>query len=127
MKWYLLALKKYDVLSGRASRKELGKFLFYNLVFILLAIATDNILGVTAAGLPCGIFNYLYVTAILIPTFAISIRRLHDVGKSGWFMLVVLIPIVGVVWLLVTLCSEGTDGENLYGEETMKFTFVQAQ
>ncbi len=115
MRWYLLALQKYDVIRGRASRKELGKFLFYNLVFILLAIATDNIFGLTAAGLPYGLFNYLYIAAILIPTFAISIRRLHDVGKSGWFSLIVLIPVLGLVWLIILFCAEGVDGDNKYG------------
>ncbi len=117
MKWYLLALKKYDVLRGRASRKELGKFLFYNLVFILLAIATDNILGLTAAGLPYGLFNYVYITAILIPTFAVSIRRLHDVGKSGWFSLIVLVPVLGLIWLIILFCSNGVDGQNRYGSD----------
>ena len=117
MKWYLLALKKYDVLRGRASRKELGQFLFYNLVFILLAIATDNILGLTAAGLPYGLFNYVYITAILIPTFAVSIRRLHDVGKSGWFSLIVLVPVLGLIWLIILFCSNGVDGQNRYGSD----------
>lgn len=123
MKWYLLALKKYDVLRGRASRKELGKFLFYNLVFILLAIATDNILGLTAAGLPYGLFNYVYITAILIPTFAVSIRRLHDVGKSGWFSLIVLVPVLGLIWLIILFCADGVEGDNKYGSNPNTYAF----
>ena len=115
MKWYLLAMKKYDELHGRASRRELWRFVFYNLIFIILAIAIDNILGTTAAGLPCGIFNYLYLLLVVIPGIAVSVRRLHDVGKSGWFSLIILIPVIGLIWLLVLFCKEGCEAENKYG------------
>ncbi len=115
MKHYLLALNKYDVFCGRASRKEFNRFIFYNTVFVLTAIAIDNILGTTAIGLPYGIFNLIYVTAITLPSFAVAIRRLHDVGKSGWFSVSLLLSVVGIVWLLILLFSKGTQGENKYG------------
>ena len=120
MRWYLMAMNKYDELCGRASREELWRFVSYNMIFILAAVAIDNILGTTAAGLPYGIFNYLYILAVIIPGIAVAIRRLHDVGKSGWFSLVILIPVVGLIWLLVLFCREGCDGENKYGSNPNK-------
>jgi uncharacterized membrane protein YhaH (DUF805 family) len=115
MKWYLMAMKKYDTLRGRASRKELWRFTFYNMIFIILAIAIDNMLGTTALGLPYGVFNYLYILTVIIPSVAIVIRRLHDVGVSGWFSLIIVIPAIGLIWLLVLLSKEGYEGENKYG------------
>ena len=122
MEWYLHVLKKYDEFRGRASKKELWKFVVYNLVFVGSAIAIDNILGTTAAGLPYGLFNYFYILGVIIPGVAVAIRRLHDVGKSGWFSLIILIPIVGIIWLLVLLCTNGIDGENEYGSNPNKMT-----
>jgi len=115
MKFYFQVLYKYDVFCGRASREEFNQFLFYNTVFVFSAIATDNILGTTATGLPYGIFNLIYVTAITLPSFALTIRRLHDIGKSGWFFVILLISVVGLVWLIILLFSDGTEGENKYG------------
>jgi len=115
MKWYLNVLKKYDEFRGRASKKELLMFVIYNLAFVGAAILTDNITGTTAAGLPYGLFNFLYILAVIIPGFAVAVRRLHDVGKSGWFSLIILIPIVGIIWLFILLCKKGIDGENKYG------------
>jgi len=115
MEWYLCVLKKYDEFNGRACKKEFYMFIIYNLIFVTLAIAIDNLTGTTAAGLPYGLFNYLYILVVIIPVLAVVIRRLHDVGKSGWFLLIILIPIIGIIWLLILLCGEGIKGENKYG------------
>ncbi len=115
MKWYLRGLMKYDELRGRASRTEFWKFAFYNLIFILTAIAVDNIFDTTAAGLPYGLFNFFYILAIIIPCISVVIRRLHDVGRSGWFSLVILIPLIGIIWLVILLCEEGVKETNKYG------------
>ncbi len=117
MRWYLQVLMKYNELRGRASRKELWQFVFYNMIFILLAIVIDNFAGTTAAGLPYGLFNYIYIMAIIIPGLAVAVRRLHDVGKSGWFSLILLLPFVGLVWLFVLFCADGADGDNKYGSK----------
>ena len=84
----------------------------------------DNLLGTTAAGLPYGIFNYLYILAVIIPVMAVAIRRLHDVGKSGWFVLIILVPVVGLVWLLTLFCSEGMEGDNRYGSKPEKMATI---
>ena len=61
------------------------------------------------------VFNMIYVTAITLPSLALAARRVHDVGKSGWFSVFLLISVVGIGWLLILLFSEGTEGVNKYG------------
>jgi uncharacterized membrane protein YhaH (DUF805 family) len=113
MNWYLL--KKYFYFSGRASRKEYWLFRLYNLFFITNAIIIDNTLirGVIVG--PLGICSLLCLLVIIIPFLAIAIRRLHDVGKSGWMVLIELIPIIGNIWFLVLTCSPGDLEDNQYG------------
>lgn len=63
-------------------------------------------------------YGYLYMIGALvhfIPSLAVLVRRLHDVGKSGWFYFIVLIPLVGAIWLLVLFCTDGDQGENKWG------------
>ena len=79
-----------------------------------MAGVIDGILG-TTSGQALGVLNILVSLALFLPGFAVSIRRLHDVGKSGWFYLIVLIPLVGVIWLLVLACTDGQRGVNAYG------------
>ena len=115
MRWYLMVMSKYDEFRGRSGKKELWTFVIYNLVFVGIAIAIDNMAGTTAAGLPYGLFNYLYIMAIIIPGWALTIRRLHDIGKSGWFSLIILIPVIGIIWLLALFFADGDVGGNKYG------------
>jgi len=65
--------------------------------------------------LPYGYIYLLYLLAVLIPGIAVCIRRLHDIGKSGWMILIGLIPIIGIIWLLVLMVMDSTPGENQYG------------
>jgi uncharacterized membrane protein YhaH (DUF805 family) len=115
MEWYLKVLKQYAVFGGRARRKEYWMFALFNFIFCIGAVIIDNLLGTTAGELHYGLFYCIYILAVLLPGIAVTIRRLHDVGKSGWFYLIVLIPIIGPVWILVLLCKEGNAGENNYG------------
>jgi uncharacterized membrane protein YhaH (DUF805 family) len=115
MNWYLKALKNYAVFSGRARRKEYWMFALFNGIFLIVAAILDNILGTTIKNVGYGLFYCLYGLAVLIPSLAVSFRRLHDVGKSGWFFLIALIPIIGAIWLLVLVCTDGNAGENEYG------------
>nr|WP_302052016.1 DUF805 domain-containing protein [Hymenobacter sp. BRD128] len=64
-----------------------------------------------------GLLYGLYSLALLIPSLAVGVRRLHDVGKSGFFMLIAFVPLVGAIWLLVLFCTEGTRGDNEYGPD----------
>ena len=115
MNWYLKVLKNYAGFSGRARRKEFWMFLLFNTIFLIVAAIIDNIAGTTIEDLPYGLFYCLYVLAFFIPGLAVSVRRLHDVGKSGWYYFIILIPIAGVIWYLVLVCTDGDPGENEYG------------
>jgi len=115
MNWYLQVLKKYAEFSGRARRKEYWMFTLFNIIFLIIAIILDNILGTAIEDSGYGLFYFLYVLAVLIPGLAVSVRRLHDVGKSGWMILISLIPIIGAIWLLVLMVTDSNPGENQYG------------
>lgn len=115
MKWYLEVMKKYAVFSGRARRKEYWMFVLFNIIFAIVAAILDNILGIAIENVGYGPIYLLYGLAVLLPGLGVSIRRLHDVGKSGWFLFISLIPIVGGIWLLVLFCTDGNPGDNKYG------------
>ncbi len=118
MNWYLDILKnKYAEFGGRARRTEFWSFVLFNFIFSLVAMALDNIFGIAFCGYGNGPINLLYSLAVLIPSLAVSVRRLHDIGKSGWMLLVALIPIIGAIWLLILFFSEGTHAVNEYGPD----------
>ncbi len=100
MHWYLLGLKRYFAYRGRATRKEYWWFtLFYGVVFVLTVFA-DVLLGTFNAALSLGALSGFYVAASFSPMLAVTVRRLHDVGRSGWWCLLGLVPGVGSVILL---------------------------
>ena len=103
MDWYLQVLRKYAIFSGRARRKEYWMFV---LVHIIISIVIF-IVGSFAVG--------LYGLAIIIPAFAVAIRRLHDTGRSGWWLLVNCVPIIGGIILLIWMVKDSDEGENQYG------------
>lgn len=115
MNWYLAVLKNYAGFSGRARRKEYWMFTLFNMIFVIVAMILDNVLGIAIEGVGYGPIYGLYALAVLIPGLAVSVRRLHDVGKSGWMILIALIPIVGAIWLLVLMVTDSNLGENEYG------------
>ncbi len=116
MNWYLKVLKQYAVFSGRARRKEYWMFVLFNMIFAIVAMILDNVLGIAMEGVGYGPIYGLYLLAIIIPSLAVAVRRLHDVGKSGWMILISLIPIIGSIWLLVLLVTDSNPGENQYGQ-----------
>ena len=115
MKWYLAVLKNYAGFSGRARRKEYWMFVLFNMIFAFVAIFLDNILGIAMEGIGYGPLYGLYLLAIIIPSLAVVVRRLHDIGKSGWMILISLIPLIGAIWLLVLLVTDSNAGDNQYG------------
>ena len=124
MEWYLKVMKEnYSNFNGRARRKEYWMFVLIYAIIAIVAMFLDNALGLdftfdTGYGEISYGYGWLYVLTALIhfvPTLAVAVRRLHDVGKSGWFYFIVLIPLVGPIWLLVLLCTEGAAEENIYG------------
>ena len=88
-------------------------FLFSFVVSIILTIVDVVLLSGLFSGVT--ILTNVYSLAVLIPSLAVSVRRLHDIDRSGWFILIIFIPIVGIIWLLILYVREGTPGENQYG------------
>ena len=117
MNWYLKVFKQYADFNGRARRKEYWMYFLFNLIFLIVATILDSSLGTNFKPLPYGAIYLLYALVTLVPSLAVAVRRLHDTGKSGWMILVCLIPIIGGIWLLVLMVTEGNTGENKYGPE----------
>jgi uncharacterized membrane protein YhaH (DUF805 family) len=116
MKWFLKVLRQYADFSGRARRKEYWMYSLINFIFVTVASILDNATGMAIEGIGYGPIYIIFVLATLIPGIAVSVRRLHDVGKSGWMLFVGLIPIIGVIWLLVLAVKDSQPGSNQYGE-----------
>lgn len=117
MNWYLHVLRNFAVFSGRARRKEYWMFVLFNLIFAFAMMVLDNVLGFAVAGLGYGLLYGLYTLFVLLPSLAVLVRRLHDTGKSGWMALIIFIPLIGAIWLLVLLVTEGKAGDNQYGPD----------
>lgn len=115
MNWYIKSIKQYADFSGRASKTEYWMFVLFNILFCLAAMVLDNVLNLTVGNLPYGAIYFLYVFAVLIPGIAVCVRRLHDVGKSGWMILISLVPCVGGIWLLILMLQDSLQMENEYG------------
>ena len=115
MYWYLEVMKKYAVFSGRASRKEFWMFQLVNIVIAMVLVA--GIFIEAASSTPSMFFILLvcgYGLATIIPSLAVSARRLHDINFSGWWLLLSLVPGGGIV-LLVFYVLESNPGPNQYG------------
>lgn len=119
MSWYLAVLKKYATFSGRARRKEYWMFQLFNICIILLLYILALVVGANggAAFTVVYIIYVIYALAIIIPSLAVTVRRLHDIDKSGGWFFISFIPFIGGIWLLVLTCTEGTHGSNSYGPD----------
>jgi uncharacterized membrane protein YhaH (DUF805 family) len=109
MNWYLEVLKKYAVFSGRARRMEYWMFFLINIIIYIVLSIIDWLIGTV------GILVGLYGLAILIPGIAVTVRRLHDTDRSGWWILIGLVPFIGAIVLLIFMVLEGKPGSNQYG------------
>jgi uncharacterized membrane protein YhaH (DUF805 family) len=112
--WYIEVLKKYAVFSGRARRQEYWMFVLSNVIIVLFLSIIDGIAGSDSEG-SRSTLTTLYVLAILIPSLAVGVRRLHDTGRSGWWMLIGLIPIIGTIVLLIFIIQDSQLMDNQYG------------
>ncbi|CAM3571821.1 DUF805 domain-containing protein [Flavobacterium gelidilacus] len=117
--WYKkVVVENYANFSGRARRSEYWYFVLFNFLFAIAAYLIDVNLGLNFEKGSGGPFYLIYILATFIPGLAVAIRRLHDVDKSGWFLLIVFVPFIGGIWLLVLFFSEGTIGKNNYGPDS---------
>lgn len=116
MEWYLKVLRQYADFEGRARRQEYWMFVLFNILFAIAASVIDGVLGFAIGG-SIGLVYVLYALFTLIPSIAVAVRRMHDIGKSGWMLLVAFIPLIGGIWLLVLMVTEGEHGDNEYGPD----------
>ncbi len=118
VEWYKkVVFENYANFKGRARRSEYWYFTLANVIIGIILAVVDNTLGLTFEGSTSGPIGSLYSLLVLLPGIAVLVRRLHDVGKSGWFFFIALIPLAGIIWLLVVLCREGDDHTNDYGPD----------
>lgn len=117
MEWATLPLKKYADFTGRSRRKEYWMFFLLVLVVAIVVGLVEGILGLSGMIGPYGPISTLFLLAILVPSIAVGIRRLHDTDRSGWWILIGLVPFVGGLILLVFYCLEGTRGPNQFGPD----------
>jgi uncharacterized membrane protein YhaH (DUF805 family) len=110
MNWYINAWKKYATFSGRAGRQEYWYFVLFNILAYILLSIIAGIIGKIGASLLS-----LYAVAVFLPGLAASVRRLHDTNRSGWWLLISAIPLVGPIVLLVFLVQESYAIDNQYG------------
>ena len=115
MRWYLLGFKNYLQIKGRAVRKEFWIFMLFNLLFLVAAMIIDFVFGFTFDNLPFGYVFLVYAGVILIPTLTVTLRRLHDVGSRGWMLFIILIPVIGMIWLLTLLVTDSQEEKNVFG------------
>lgn len=110
MNYYIMALKKYAVFTGRASRSEYWYFALFNIIFSIVAGIIDTIINDQS-----DILRTLYGLAVLVPGLAVGVRRLHDTNRSGYTILLCLIPIIGWIALIYMYCLDSTPGDNMFG------------
>ena len=115
MNSYIAAIKKYAVFSGRARRKEYWYFFLFNILIAFAIAFVEALIGTVDPETGYGLFGALYTLAVLIPGIAVSARRLHDTNRSGWWLLIALIPLLGALVLIVFLASASEPDENEYG------------
>ncbi len=115
MNYYLKALKNYATFSGRATRSEYWYFVLFNVIFSIAAVMLDNVLGIAMKEIGYGPIYGVYILAFFLPGLSVAVRRLHDVGKSGSFLFITLIPLIGAIWLIVLMVRDGDKGDNAYG------------
>ena len=114
MNWYLDAWKNYFTFTGRARRKAYWIFVLFNIIAAVIAGVLDGVLGL-GGDTGYGPISGLYSLAVFIPGLALAVRRLHDTGRTGWWMLIGLIPLIGWIVLLVFFVTDSQPGTNQYG------------
>ena len=115
MNWYITALKKYAQFSGRSRRKEFWFFVLFNLIVSLVLGFIDSMISGGGDPASPGILTTIYSLAILIPSIAVAVRRLHDTSRSGWWLLIAFIPVIGFFVLIFFYLQDSKPGQNEYG------------
>ncbi|MFD4705063.1 DUF805 domain-containing protein [Gottfriedia sp. NPDC058432] len=109
MEWYLKVLKNYAVFSGRARRTEYWMFFLFNAIISIILSILQSIANIGE------VLTIIYSILVFLPSLAVGARRLHDSGRSGWWLLLGLIPFIGTIILLIFFCLDSEEGDNRYG------------
>ena len=115
MQWYIRVLKNYAQFNGRALRSEYWFFILFSVIASIVLGFIDGFTGLYNETVEMGLLSGLYTLAVFIPSLAVSVRRLHDVDKSGWWLLILLIPLLGALVLLYFMVIKGSEGDNRFG------------
>ncbi|MCA9005659.1 MAG: DUF805 domain-containing protein [Planctomycetaceae bacterium] len=115
MNWYMAVLKKYAEFSGRARRKEYWMFFLFNVIISFVISIVGSIIG-ERGGLISVSLSVLYSLFVFIPGLAVTVRRLHDTNRSGWWILISLVPVIGGIILLIFMILDSDPNANAYGE-----------
>ncbi len=107
--WFVKCLKNYATFTGRARRKEYWYFVLVQFIILIVAQIIDAILGTEF------VFYAIVALALFIPSLAAAVRRLHDTGRSGWWFLIALIPLIGTILLIIWLASDTKQENNQWG------------
>lgn len=110
MEWYIKVLSKYAVFVGRARRKEYWMFVLINALIVLVLGFVNWAMGADVPAIPT-----VYSLAVFLPSLAVTVRRLHDIDRSGWWVLLVFLPIVGAIVFLVFMATRGGEIPNRFG------------
>lgn len=116
MEWYVKVLQQYADFSGRARRKEYWMFALFNLIIALVLGFIENLVGLSS------LLSTVYALAVLVPSIAVSVRRLHDTGRTGWWVLIGLIPVLGTIVLIIFMLLEGDAESNEHGPNPKSVT-----
>jgi uncharacterized membrane protein YhaH (DUF805 family) len=110
------AFRNYFNFSGRAPRSEYWYYTLFLFIVAVVAVIIDfGLLGAKDIG-PA---NAIFTLATIIPSLAMSVRRLHDIGRTGWWLLISFVPLIGIILLIYWACQPSDQGPNLYGERVV--------
>jgi len=125
MNYYLEAFKRYIDFKGRSSRSEYWYFFLFNSVIIFLLSFFDGLFGMYNTEMNFGLLSGLYQLAALLPGLGVAVRRLHDTGHSAWFLLIILIPLVGPIVFIILMATASSNEKNNYGPVPKKLVVVR--
>lgn len=117
MNWFITVFKKYAVFSGRARRAEYWYFTLFFIIFSVALSFIDMLTGMYDPETGAGVLSGLFGLVLLLPSIGVSIRRLHDTDRSGWWFLLVFVPVIGWIVLIIFFVQAGTTGANRFGPD----------
>jgi uncharacterized membrane protein YhaH (DUF805 family) len=114
MHHYVNAMRQYAVFPGRATRSQYWMFSLVLFGMLIVALMIDQVFGDTTTDEPAGVITGLVYLAHLVPSIAVGVRRLHDTDRSGWWLLALLVPLIGQLAVLIFMCQPSTPGRNRF-------------